>query len=70
MAGPHHVRKREQRRHQRVVLADRQPDKRSVRLGDTNRFGLRATDVTARAEEPALNARGVNALVAEAAGAV
>ena len=55
MAGPHHVREREQRRHQRVVLADRQNDKRPVRLRYTHCFGLCPRDVN-RSEEPAVDA--------------
>ena len=40
VARPHHVRQREQRRHQRVVLADRQDEERAVRLGHAHRFAL------------------------------
>ena len=65
----HHVGEREERRHQRVVLADRQGDQCSVRLGDTNCFGLCSVDV-ARAEEPSVDARRVKSFVTEDAGAV
>jgi hypothetical protein len=36
MAGRHHVRQRQQRRHQRVVRADRQDDEGPVRLRHAN----------------------------------
>jgi hypothetical protein len=42
MASRHHVGEREQRRHQRVVFADRQNDERAVRLGDADGLSLAA----------------------------
>jgi hypothetical protein len=69
MAGPHHVREREQRRHQRLVFAGRQNDERPVRLRHAHCFGLCARDVD-RPEEPAMDARRLQALSAEDAGAV
>ncbi len=69
MARPHHVREREQRRHQRVVFADGQDEERPVRQRDAHRFGLGSTDLS-RAEESTVEARGVESLVAEDAGAV
>ena len=70
VAGAHHVGEREQRRHQRVVLADRQRVERAVGVGDAQRLGLRAVEAGAVAEEAAVHAGGVQALVAEHAGAV
>ena len=45
VAGTHHVGEREQRRHQRVVRADRKHDQRAVRLRDAHSFSLAAVDV-------------------------
>ena len=70
MAGAHHVRQREQRGHQRIVLADRQDEERPVRLGDAQRLGLCSAGLAAVAEEAAMDARGLQPLVAEHAGAV
>jgi hypothetical protein len=51
------------------VLADRQNDKRPVRLRYTHCFGLCPGDVN-RSEESAVDARRLQALMAEDAGAV
>ena len=48
VAGAHHVGEREQRRHQRVVLADREDDERPVRLGDAHGFSLAAVHARCR----------------------
>ena len=40
VACRHHIREREQRRHQRVVFLDPQDDERSVCLGDPYRLAL------------------------------
>src|SRR5215208_5033956 len=69
VAGPHDVRERQQGGHQRVVLADRQYEERSVCLGDAHRFGLCSADVT-RTEESSVDARRVKAVVAEDTGTV
>ena len=69
VAGAHHVGEREQRRHQRVVLADRQRDERAVGQRDAHRLALAAVDAVA-APEAAVDAGGVQPLVAEVAGAV
>jgi hypothetical protein len=45
VARSHHIREREQRRHQGVVSADRQHDERSVRLRDAYGLALTAIDV-------------------------
>ena len=45
VACSHHVREREQRRHQRLVGADRQHDERPVRLRDAHGLALSAVDV-------------------------
>src|SRR5215216_1648116 len=69
VAGPHDVRERQQGGHQRVILADRQYEERSVCLGDAHRFGLCSADVT-RTEESSVDARRVKAVVAEDTGTV
>jgi len=69
VAGSHHVRKREKRRHQCVVLPDRQDDERPVCLGDTHGLALAAVDAVA-GPPPAVKAGGVQPFVAEDAGAV
>ena len=67
--GAHHVGEREQRRHQRVVLVDREDDERPVRLGDAH--GLPLAAVLLGASPPAaVQARGLKTLAAEDAGAV
>jgi hypothetical protein len=43
--GAHHVSEREQRRHERVVLADRERNERAVCLRDAYRLALAAIDV-------------------------
>ena len=69
VARAHHVREREQRRHQRVVFVDRQDDECSVRLRNAHRFGLCSRDVI-RAEEASVDARRLQPLMAEHARAV
>ena len=69
MTRPHHVREGQQRRHQRVVFADGQDVERPVCLRNAHRFRLSSTNVR-RAEESAVEARRVESLVAEDAGAV
>ena len=65
----HHVGERQQRRHERVVLADRQHDERAVRERDAHRFALRAVDAVP-APEAAVDARGLQSFMAEDARAV
>ena len=65
----HHVGERQQRRHQRVVRADRQDDERAVRLRDAHRLALAAVEL-GPAPAAAVEARGVQPLPAEDAGAV
>ena len=69
VARRHHVREREQRRHQRVVGADRQHDERPVRLRDAHRLALSAVDAVA-AVPAAVEAGALQPLPAEHAGAV
>src|SRR4051812_44001981 len=69
VAGAHHVGEREQRRHECVVLADRQHVKRAVGLGNAHGFRLRAGQFRVT-EEPAVKALGLEALLAEEARAV
>jgi hypothetical protein len=45
VAGTHHVRERQQRRHQRVVLPDGQRDQRAVGEGDADSFALPAIEL-------------------------
>jgi hypothetical protein len=54
MARTHHVREREKRWHQRVVLGDRQDEEGPIRLGHPEGFRL-CSDVSG-AEEPAVDA--------------
>src|SRR5271166_2694415 len=70
MSGPHHVRESKQRRHQRIVGADRQNEQRSVSLGDTQGLCLSSTGLASGSEEAAVDARGLQPLVAEHAGSV
>ena len=69
VAGAHHVGKREQRRHQRVVLANREDIERAVGTRDAHRFRLRAGHVGIP-EEAAVDAGCLQSLLAEHAGAV
>ena len=52
VAGAHHVGEREQRRHQRVVLADRQDVERAVGERDAQRLGLRAVGTSLLPKKP------------------
>jgi hypothetical protein len=45
MAGSHHIRQREQRRHQRIVLLHGQDNEGSVGLWNTHRLSLAAIDI-------------------------
>jgi len=69
VAGAHHVRERQQRGQQRVVLADWQDHEGSVGVGDTDRLGLGAVDPV-RAEDASLDARRLQPLMAELAPAI
>src|SRR4029079_17433349 len=60
----------EERRHQRVVLADVDRIERAVRHRDTQCLGLSAIELAAVAEEAAVDAGGRKALLAEQASAV
>ena len=55
MAGAHNIRQREERCHERVVLANRQNEKCSVCLRDTHGFSLCPGDLGC-AEETAVDA--------------
>ena len=69
VARRHHVREREQRRHQRVVLVDRKRDERPVRLRHAHGFALAAVD-SVHAVAAAVQARRVQPFAAEDARAV
>ena len=69
VAGAHHVRESQKRRHQRVVLSDRQDDERSVGLRNAHRLALAAVEVRS-APEATVQAGGVQPFSAEDAGAV
>jgi hypothetical protein len=69
VAGAQHVGERQQRRHQRVVLADRQRVQRPVGVRDSHRLSLRGAAAVA-VEEAAVNAGGVQTLATEGARAV
>ena len=68
MAGAHHIRKRQQRRHQRLVHIDRQPDEGAVGLRDADRLALPAVEVAA--PPAAVQARRLQAFMAEDTRAV
>jgi hypothetical protein len=70
MTRAHHIRERQQRRHQRIVLADRQSDERAVCLRDAHRLSLRSIGITPIAEKSAVKARCLQSFVTEDAGAV
>ena len=69
VAGSHHVGQRQQRGHERVVLADRQRDEGAVCLRDAHGFALAAVDVV-EAVAAAVQACALQPLAAEDAGAV
>jgi hypothetical protein len=69
VSGAHHVAEREQRRHQRVVLVDRQRDEGAVCLRDAYGFSLAAVDVGG-AVPAAAQALAVQPFAAEDATAV
>ena len=69
MSGSHHVREREQGRHQNVIGAGRQDKERSVSLGNTQRLGLCSADLTGP-EKTAVDARSLQPLIAKHACAV
>ena len=66
MSRGHHVRERQQRRQQRVVLADRQGHERPVGQRHPDRLGLGAVD-RARPEDPSVDARRLQPFAAELA---
>jgi hypothetical protein len=70
VAGAHHVCQRQQRRHQRIVLADVERVERAVGLRDAQRLGLGAAGLAAIAEEAAMEAGRLQPVLAEQAGAV
>src|SRR5712691_421104 len=69
MARAHHVGEGEERRHESVVRADGKRDQRSVRQRDADRLALAAIERGA-APPSAVQARGLQTLLAEFAGAV
>ena len=69
MTGAHHVGEGQERRHERVVRADRKRDQRSVRLRDTDGFPLAAVERGA-APPSAVQAGRLQSLLAEFAGAI
>ena len=69
VACRHHVRKRQQRRHQLVVGADRQDDERSVCLRNADRFALSTVDAV-EAVPASVQAGRVQPIAAEGARAV
>ena len=69
VAGAEHVGQRQQRRHQRGVLADGQLDQRALGLRHPHRLALAAVD-SRRAPPAAVPAGRLQALAAEVAGVV
>ena len=70
VAGAHHVGQRQQRRHQRVVLADRRAGRACRRPSGMRSASAWAPSIAAVAEEAAVDAGGLQPLLAEHAGAV
>ena len=70
VAGVHHVRKRDERGHQCVLLADVERIERTVGKGDAERLGLRSVEAGPVAEEIAVDAGGREPFLAEQATAV
>ena len=70
MPGSHHVCERQQGRHQGVVGTNRQNKERSVRLRDTQGLGLCSAGLAAGPEEAAMDARGLQSIIAKHACAV
>ena len=69
VARRHHVRKRQKRRHQRVVPVDGEDHQRPIGLGHAHRLTLAAAD-SVEAVPASVEARGVQSLATEDAGAV
>src|SRR3954464_6223016 len=69
VAGAHDVGKRQQRRHERVVLGNIDGEQRPVGIRDAQRFCLGAVEA-AIAEEAAMDAGRLQTLMAEGTGAV
>jgi hypothetical protein len=69
MARAHHVGERQQRGHQRVIRSHGKREQRSIRQRDADRFTLAAIELSA-APPPAMDAGGLQSLLAELAGAV
>src|SRR6266508_3820659 len=69
VACRHHVGEGEERRHQRVVFADRQNDERPVGLRNTHRLALPSVDAVP-GPPAAVQARSLQSLLAEDAAAV
>src|SRR5205085_803737 len=69
LAGRHHIRQRQERRHQRVVSADREGDERAVGLWHAHRLALAAVDAV-KAVSASMEARRLEPLSAEDARAV
>jgi len=63
MPGSHHVREREQGRHQGVVGTNRQNKERSVRLGDTQGLCLCSAGLASGPEEAAVDTRGLQPFI-------
>jgi hypothetical protein len=69
VAGAHHVGEGHERRHEIVVLADRQLEERPVGVRDAHRLGLRPVGARV-AEEPDVHARRRKPPAAELASAI
>jgi hypothetical protein len=69
VASRHHVRQGQERRHERAVWIDREPNEGPVRLRNAHGFSLSAVDPVV-AVPPSVEARGVHSLPAEGAGSV
>src|SRR3954453_23701932 len=67
--GAHHIRKCQERRHKRVISANRQSEQRAVGLRNTKGFRLRPLHA-AIAEKATMEASGLQMLVTEDTGAI
>jgi hypothetical protein len=67
--GAHHIRKRQERRHKRVISTDWQNEQRAIGLRNTKGFRLRALHASV-AEKTAMETSGLQVLVTEDTGAV
>src|SRR5436190_1862403 len=69
VSGAHHVREREQRRHERLICVRANWEKRSICQRNPHRFGLCSSDFC-RPEKSAVNTRRLKSVMAKRACAI